>query len=83
MSRITTKNPQKSILARIFGLRQGFKDKSFPGQEIGETRTQYHPWYEPFITNLSLKQPQDKAIFYLMRSIQTFTPGPNLQNVNT
>ena len=47
MSRITTgkdKIPKNSILARIFGLRQGFKDKSCPGQEIGETRTRYHPW---------------------------------------
>ena len=48
MTRITTgkdKIPKNSILARIFGLRQGFKDKSCPGQEIGETRTQYHPWF--------------------------------------
>ena len=30
---------KKSILARIFGLWQGFKDKSCPGQEIIETRT--------------------------------------------
>ena len=46
MSRITTGKdeiPKNSILARIFGLRQGFKDKSCPGQEIGETRTRYHP----------------------------------------
>ena len=46
MSRITTvkdKIPKKSILARIFGLRQGFKDKSCPGQEIRETRTRFHP----------------------------------------
>ena len=44
MSRITTvkdKIPKISILARIFGLRQGFKDKSCPGQEIRETRTRY------------------------------------------
>ena len=49
MSRITTvkdKIPKKSILARIFGLRQGFKDKSCPGQEIRETRTRFHPcWW--------------------------------------
>ena len=47
MSRITTgkdKIPKISILARIFGLRQGFKDKSCPGQEIRETRTRFHPW---------------------------------------
>ena len=46
MSRITTgkdKIPKNSILARIFGLRQGFKDKSCPGQEIRETRTRWHP----------------------------------------
>ena len=47
MSRITTvtvkdKIPKNSTLARIFGLRQGFKDKSCPGQEIRETRTRYH-----------------------------------------
>ena len=49
MSRITTgkdKIPKNSILARIFGLRQGFKDISCPGQEIGETRTRYHPWVQ-------------------------------------
>ena len=34
-------NPPKSILARIFGLRQGFKDKSCPGQEIIEKRTRF------------------------------------------
>ena len=42
MSRITTvkdKIPKISILVRSFGLRQGFKDKSCPGQEIRETRT--------------------------------------------
>jgi hypothetical protein len=42
ISRITTvkdKIPPKSILARIFGLQQGFKDKSCPGQENRETRT--------------------------------------------
>jgi len=38
------KMSQKSILARIFGLRQGFKDKSCPVQEIRETRTRYHSW---------------------------------------
>ena len=36
---LNTKSPKKSILARIFGLWQGFKDKSCPGQEIIETRT--------------------------------------------
>ena len=49
MSRITTvkdKIPKKSILARIFGLRQGFKDKSCPGQEFRETRTRFHPWIQ-------------------------------------
>ena len=53
MSRITTgkdKIPKNSILARIFGLRQGFKDKSCPGQEIGETRTRYHPWLTGLLT---------------------------------
>ena len=28
----------------IFGLPQGFKDKSCPGQEIRETRTRQHSW---------------------------------------
>ena len=47
MSRITTfkdKIPKNSILARIFGLRQGYKDKSCPGQDFRETRTRWHPW---------------------------------------
>ena len=29
-------------MARIFGLRQGFKDKSCPGQKIRDTRTWKH-----------------------------------------
>ena len=37
------KIPKNSILARIFGLRQGYKDKSCPGQDFRETRTEYHP----------------------------------------
>ena len=47
MSRIATfkdKIPKNSILARIFGLRQGYKDKSCPGQDFRETRTRWHPW---------------------------------------
>ena len=28
-------------------LRQGFKDKSCPGQEITETRTRFQPWFVP------------------------------------
>ena len=38
-----TKCPKNSILARIFGLQQGYKDKSCPGQDFRETRTEYHP----------------------------------------
>ena len=34
-----TQIPQNNILATIFGLRQGYKDKSCPGQENKETRT--------------------------------------------
>ena len=48
MSRITTfkdKIPKNSILARIFCLRQGYKDKSCPGQDFRETRTRWHPWF--------------------------------------
>ena len=47
MSAITTvidKILKNSVLARIFGLRQGFKDKSCPGQENRETRTRFHPY---------------------------------------
>ena len=50
MSRITTfkdKIPKNSILARIFGLRQGYKDKSCPGQDFRETRTRWHPCTVP------------------------------------
>ena len=46
MSRIATlkdKIPKNSILARIFGLGQGYKDKSCPGQDFRETRTRWHP----------------------------------------
>ena len=34
-----TQIPRNNILATIFGLRQGYKDKSCPGQENKETRT--------------------------------------------
>ena len=52
MSRIATfkdKIPKNSILARIFGLRQGYKDKSCPGQDFRETRTRWHPWEGGFL----------------------------------
>ena len=37
--RQSTKISKSCILARIYGLRQGYKDKSCPGQENKETRT--------------------------------------------
>ena len=37
--RQSSKISKNCILARIFGLRQGYKDKSCPGQENKETRT--------------------------------------------
>ena len=40
---VKDKIPKNSILARIFGLRQGYKDKSCPGQDFRETRTRWHP----------------------------------------
>ena len=70
MSRITTvkdKIPKNSILARIFGLRQGFKDKSCPGQEIRETRTRYHS-----CNNRGL---------YVSRMVSVHPSGAGLDNV--
>ena len=58
MSRITTgkdKIPKNSILARILGLRQGYKDKSCPDQDFRETRTRWHPCYGDNTPDLSGK----------------------------
>ena len=71
MSIITTvkdKILKNSILVRIFGLRQGFKDKSCPGQENRETRTRFHPFIvgRPLPpSDQALRFPQFRPFFHL------------------